>query len=194
MPPQALEFRDASWLNPPPQQHRDTDSLRFLVEPGTDFWRHTHYGFCRDNGHVLLSPASTDFDAELWLRYAPEAQYDQAGLMLRIDAENWLKTAVEHEPEAAPRLGVVVTQGPGSDWSTQDLEQSPGLHGFRLERRGPDLMIQARLATQPRWQQLRIVRMATLETEPRLGIGPYACCPQGAGFEVELLSWQLQAR
>ena len=39
------------WLNEPKVWSGDASDLTVAVEPETDFWRTTHYGFIRDNGH-----------------------------------------------------------------------------------------------------------------------------------------------
>ena len=39
------------WLNEPSVWSGDASDLTVAVEPETDFWRTTHYGFVRDNGH-----------------------------------------------------------------------------------------------------------------------------------------------
>jgi len=40
------------WLNEPASWQRTGDVLRVSVDPGTDFWRTTGYGYVHDNGHV----------------------------------------------------------------------------------------------------------------------------------------------
>ena len=39
------------WLNEPPVWQMNDDRLHVVTGPNTDFWRVTHYGFIRDNGH-----------------------------------------------------------------------------------------------------------------------------------------------
>jgi regulation of enolase protein 1 (concanavalin A-like superfamily) len=39
------------WLNEPAVWSGDASDLTVAVEPDTDFWRTTHYGFVRDSGH-----------------------------------------------------------------------------------------------------------------------------------------------
>ena len=67
----------------------------FVVEPagGTDFWQRTHYGFQADSGHFLYLEAAGDWDLSTEVRFAPAHQYDQAGLLVRLSPECWLKTS-----------------------------------------------------------------------------------------------------
>ncbi|MCB0057672.1 MAG: DUF1349 domain-containing protein, partial [Caldilineaceae bacterium] len=41
------------WLSEPRTWEIDGDTIRVTADAGSDFWRKTHYGFIRDNGHVL---------------------------------------------------------------------------------------------------------------------------------------------
>ena len=43
------------WLNEPKTWSSNGETLEFLTDARTDFWRNTHYGFVRDNGHFLAS-------------------------------------------------------------------------------------------------------------------------------------------
>ena len=49
----AQSFAAMQWLNAPKQVRRTPTTLQVQVQGGTDFWRVTHYGFIRDNGHFL---------------------------------------------------------------------------------------------------------------------------------------------
>jgi uncharacterized protein len=111
-----------TWHCAPPRWQLGPEGLRFGTMAGTDFWQGTHYGFRVDNGHALLAEIGGDFALETRVRTQPVHQYDQAGLMVRLTPECWLKTSVEHEPGAPSRLGAVITNDGWSDWSTQDLD------------------------------------------------------------------------
>ena len=43
------------WLNEPASWSGSLDALTVQCEPGTDFWRTTHYGFVRDSGHFAYA-------------------------------------------------------------------------------------------------------------------------------------------
>ena len=103
------------WLNEPPAVSREGDDL--VVETGkdTDFWRRTSYGFIHDDGHFLGAPLAGDAAIEVTFRADFDAQFDQAGLMLRAGPELWLKTGVELS-DGQLFASVVVTVGM-SDWS-----------------------------------------------------------------------------
>jgi uncharacterized protein len=158
----------------------DAEGLFIQPAAATDFWQRTHYGFSADNGHFLFTRLPGDFVVSATVRLQPCHQYDQAGLMVRQDAECWIKTSAEFEPDAADRLGVVVTHHGFSDWSTQDLPTKTNELSFRVARTGSEFIVSARFAGHD-WMQLRMVRLACDQASP-LSVGPYACSPKGAGF------------
>ncbi|NTU81344.1 MAG: DUF1349 domain-containing protein, partial [Chloroflexales bacterium] len=107
------------WAHEPPAWQL-TDVLELTTAPDTDYWQRTHYGFQRDNGHFFFTPLRGDFTLRAELHSAPNAQYDQCGLLARASAATWVKCSAEYETATQSRLGSVVTNHGYSDWSTQD--------------------------------------------------------------------------
>ena len=176
----ALDPRLA-WHAPPPSWQTGQDGLTLATAAGTDFWQGTHYGFRVDNGHALLAEVDGDFVLTTRVRTRPLHPYDQAGLMVRLGPECWLKPSVEFEPGAPSRLGAVVTHHGWSDWSTQDIPAERGEDvGFRITRRGADYLVEAALADAG-WSQLRLARLQGDDGGP-VRAGLYACSPKEAGF------------
>ena len=123
------------WLNEPSSWQRTGDVLTVSVDPGTDFWRETGYGYIRDSGHVYGEVLAGDLDVSVRLRGVLDAQYDQAGVMLRADEQTWLKTGVEFF-EGRPRLSTVLTFG-RSSWMVTDLPGGSEDILLRVSRREP---------------------------------------------------------
>jgi len=69
----------------------------------------------------LSAAVSGNFVVTTKVRFFPKHQYDQAGLMIRVDGIHWIKMSVEYELEEPPKLGVVVTNRGYSDWSLAAL-------------------------------------------------------------------------
>jgi regulation of enolase protein 1 (concanavalin A-like superfamily) len=171
-----------SWLNPPPFADQGADGLTIRTAAGTDFWRRTHYGFEADNGHFLRVPVTGGFRIITTVRLKPVHQYDQAGLMIRVSPECWLKTSQEFEPDGPSRLGAVVTNGGYSDWSTQDADASVARVSLRLDYGGGDCTVFADVNGAGSWSQIRMAHL--LEAGESVETGLYACSPKGAGFEA----------
>jgi regulation of enolase protein 1 (concanavalin A-like superfamily) len=157
------------WLNEPARWSGSLEALTVECEPGTDFWRTTHYGYDRDSGHFAFA----ELDSEVALRFRGDfaAQYDQAGLMLRVDASNWIKAGIELADGRA-WLSVVVTRGL-SDWSQQPAPE-PDADGFWTVRAVRDHdSVQLLCGSDP-------IRLAPLSGT--IVAGPMCAAPEGPGF------------
>jgi uncharacterized protein len=167
------------WLNPPPHRHQNADRLSITTGDRTDFWRHTHNDFLRDNGHLFFEQRAGDFTAEVTVRGDFRALYDQAGLMLRNDSENWIKAGIEMTGGVA-YMSVVVTRT-FSDWSLIPLGAAPESIRLRLTRIADAVHILYELPDGP-WTPARLAYFPTMNPA---SIGAMACSPQRAGFEAE---------
>ncbi len=167
------------WFNEPASATFSAEGLALRTKPETDFWQGTHYGFRRDDGHCLLTSVSGDFALTTEVSFVPEAQYDQCGLFVRLDAENWIKVSTEYENPEMSRLGSVVTNLGYSDWATQDVDAGLRQLHYRVSRTGQDFLIE-QSADGEAWVQMRVARLH--EAGESLSIGVYACSPVGQGF------------
>jgi uncharacterized protein len=172
------------WLNEPPEWREEDGDLTIVTGDRTDFWRRTHYGFVRDDGHARLAPAVGDFSATVAFRGDYEALYDQAGLMLRFDAENWIKAGVEFVA-GRRMLSVVVTRG-FSDWSTMPAPVETAWLLLRLTRIGSAVHVHWAAEGLP----FRMLRLAYFPEGPA-AVGPMACSPQRAGFRAAFRDFHL---
>jgi regulation of enolase protein 1 (concanavalin A-like superfamily) len=167
-----------TWFNEPARYQLGA-GLEIWTNEKTDFWQNTHYGFQRDDGHCLLTPLSGDFCLLTHVEFRPQHTYDQCGLMVRVDRENWIKVSTEYEDERVSRLGSVVTNLGYSDWATQDIASSHREMWYRISKNGPDFLLENSYDGQ-NWLQLRITHLHKV-TEP-LQAGVYACSPIGRDF------------
>jgi regulation of enolase protein 1 (concanavalin A-like superfamily) len=171
-----LAWERASWLNPPEAATVEGADLLVTARGGSDFWRTTGYGFVRDDGHALLAgvPDGTAVEVTFVARF--DTLYDQAGLMVRVDADTWIKAGVELN-DGVPHLGAVVTHG-RSDWSLSPVPEWDGRPvTVRASRAGDAVTVRAR-AEGEAW---RTVRLAPFPVDATAAAGPYCCSPQRAG-------------
>ncbi|MDZ5444778.1 DUF1349 domain-containing protein [Micromonospora sp. 4G57] len=180
-----VEWSAGTWLNPPVRAAESAGGL--LVEPaeGSDFWRHTSYGFVHDDGSALLAPfpAGSAVEVSFQLDYAE--QFDQAGVLVRVDERCWTKAGVEVS-DGRPQLGGVVTREV-SDWSVAPVPEWSGREvTVRVSRSGDALTVRARAAGEP-W---RLVRLAPLEPGAEASAGPFCCSPTRGGLIVRFTGWR----
>lgn len=168
------------WLNEPPSWRDEDGTLSVTTGDRTDFWRETHYGFIRDDGHLRYQTVRGDFTAEVLFSGAYNELYDQAGLMLRIDERNWLKAGIEFV-DGRQMLSVVGTRD-FSDWST-----APGSSGeewlrLRISRHGSAVRVE--WAPSDPQAPYALMRLSYLPESESLAVGPMCCSPQRAGFKA----------
>ena len=178
---QTIPWGQLTWLNEPPGAEHDGSVLRVTTGRETDFWRHTSYGFIHDDGHFLGLPLEGAAALEVTFEADFEGAFDQAGLMLRSDAEHWLKAGVELS-DGVLYAGAVVTVG-RSDWSVSPLPEGAGAGRltFRASRTGDAVTIRYRVGDEPGW---RFLRLAYFPPESAVLAGPMCCSPTRAGLSV----------
>ncbi|MGC4939571.1 DUF1349 domain-containing protein [Kribbella sp. DT2] len=184
----AIEWSEAAWLNAPDGVLADGNDLVVTAREGSDFWRTTSYGFVHDDGHALLTDFPVGTAIEVGFVAAFEELYDQAGVLIRVDEENWIKAGVEFT-DGAPQLGAVVTRGV-SDWSMAPVAEWAGREvTIRVSRSGDAVAVRARVEDEP-W---RMVRLAPLDPGAEVAAGPMCCAPTRSGLKVRFTSYAVTA-
>jgi regulation of enolase protein 1 (concanavalin A-like superfamily) len=166
-----------AWLNPPEFSQRRSDGLFVRTAEKTDFWRGTFYGFHPDSGHVFGRWVDGDFTATATFAGDYRELYDQAGVMVRANADHWVKAGIEFS-DGVKNLSAVVTNG-NSDWSVIPLPGHEGDVTVRVTRHGDAVRVQYRDGAA--W---RMARLAWLKPHASLFVGMMCCSPLRAGFEV----------
>ncbi len=160
------------WYNEPPFWSEQEQKITVTAGVKTDFWRKTHYGFIRDNGNFYYQEVTGDFTATVKITGQYEVLYDQAGLMLRLDEETWLKCGIEFV-EGVQYASAVVTRK-YSDWSVVSLPQNPSSLWVRLERKGGTVEVKYSLDG----EQYTMIRLAYLTEAETVQVGPMCASPQ----------------
>lgn len=175
------------WLNPAPQWAHDGNTITITAGPQTDFWRITHDGGTRDNGHFYYQPVTGDFVAEAKFSADYNSLYDQAGLMVRLDERTWIKCGIEYL-DGVQQVSAVVTRD-FSDWSIIALPDPPPDLSLRIKQHGNAVEVHFSLdgAT------YAMLRQAYFPPEPTVQIGVMACAPIGEGFTATFEGFAVRA-
>lgn len=198
-----IDLSAGKWLNPPQTYAIGADSIRLTTDPNTDFWQRSYYGFRNDNAPAYLFESQENFTLTMQTSFSYRNLFDQSGLIIYIDSENWFKASIEYENDQFSRLGSVVTNHGYSDWATTDIPLTTTMW-YRLSRRGPDFLIES-AADGQHFKQMRIFHLHQLgETTAAMGkahppmaaerpirFGPYACSPTESSFEAIFQSFEL---
>lgn len=166
------------WFNDP-KSYFLNKGLILITKKNTDFWQRTHYGFSRDDGHCLFTKTKGDFSIETKVFFEPKNQYDQAGLMIRADENNWIKCSIEYENSTLSRLGSVITKDGFSDWATTDITRNLNCMYYKIEKHKGDIFIYNSFDG-TKWHQMRITHV---DNSLNWSAGIYACSPQGENFK-----------
>lgn len=168
---QAFGVDGWKWFNEPAEWSAD-DGLTVTAQRDTDFWRTTHYGYDRDTGHIFGRELTGDFTVRATFAGQYQDQYDQAGVALRIDGENWIKTGIELV-DGHFQLSTVVTRG-FSDWS---VVPAPAADQTTIEavRAGDAVTISSGGV---------MLRLAYLPPAVPVLAGVMCAAPDGGGFRV----------
>lgn len=165
------------WTNEPPMWREDNGVLTIRAAGRTDFWRKTHDGGIRDSGHFYFDGIEGNFSATVEIVGEYQDQYDQAGLMVRLDEATWLKCGIELK-DGIQYASVVVTRD-WSDWSVVKLDQ-PASIWMRLQRERNTLEVYFSLDG----QSFQMLRQTFLTEASALTIGPMIAAPKGDGFQA----------
>ncbi len=179
-------LQSATWHCAPPEWALDGKGLTVTTGNKTDFWQETMYGFHRDDGHFLGLEVSDDFTAIVTFEGEYQTLYDQAGMMVRVDARNWLKTGIEFSDDIT-NFSVVVTRDGRSDWSVVGVPRVSGPQQVRLTRKGAAVVAHYRGADGG-WHLMRLADFPAART---VKIGPMACSPQRARFKARFTGFEV---
>ena len=177
------------WTREPESFTVSDDKVEIITRPHTDLWQRTYYHFCNDNAPVLqLETREQSFSFVVKTSFDSKHRFDQCGIVLYLDSQNWLKGSIEYENEQFQHLGSVVTNHGYSDWATTTLDASVKSMWYRLSRRNDDYRIECS-ADGKTFQQMRICHLHEGGGTVRFGI--YACSPEDSSFTATFTDFAL---
>jgi len=175
-----------TWLNEPASSKGLDGKLFVRSRAKTDFWRKTFYGYITDNGHFFRLPASGDFVFQARINGNYAALYDQAGLMVRLDAENWIKCGTEFF-DGRRHASVVFTRD-FSDWSTMaDLSETAPIW-WRAVRKKDSVETLCSLDG----NNFTSARQGYFPPGVKVDVGIMCAAPEGPGFDATFDNLRLE--
>ena len=114
-------------------------------------------------------------------QFDSKRRFDQCGVALYLDSENWLKASIEYENDRFQRLGSVVTNHGYSDWATTDIPAGVKEMWYRLSRRESDYCIECSEDGE-HFKQMRICHL--WDGNGKITFGIYACSPEDSSFRA----------
>lgn len=177
-----FEFINPQWTRQPESYTIGQDYIEIVTAPYTDLWQRTYYHFRNDNAPVLqVSTKEKFFSFVVKTDFESKHRFDQCGVVLYLDSENWLKASIEYENEEFQHLGSVVTNHGYSDWATTAISADIKSMWYRLSRREDDFCIECS-QDGVSFSQMRVCHLWDAKDEIRFGI--YACSPEDSSFKA----------
>ena len=178
------------WTREPAAFTVAPDRVTITTLPHTDLWQRTYYHFRNDNAPVFqMETEARAFSFIVRTSFEDSHhRFDQCGVALYLDSENWLKGSVEYENEEFQHLGTVVTNHGYSDWATTEIPAGVKSMWYRLSRREDDYRVECS-GDGLRWRQMRVCHLWKGGGRVRFGI--YACSPEDSSFTAEFTHMQL---
>ncbi|MDP4093206.1 MAG: DUF1349 domain-containing protein [Bacillota bacterium] len=183
-----LDISRFYWINKPKEFKIETNKIIIITEPGTDFWQRTYYGFRNDNAHAFMMSSEDNFTFTVLTQFNTKVMYDQCGVIVYQNSDNWFKASIEFENEKYQRLGSVVTNNGYSDWATTDISSGIKSMYYRLSRRGPDFLVE-NSEDGKNFKQMRVFHL--FEGKREINFGVYACSPLESSFDAAFSEMQL---
>jgi uncharacterized protein len=178
-------FSQMKWMNEPASYKRLGEKMVVHSRAKTDFWRKTFYGYITDNGHLFYVETTGDFMFQARINGQYAALYDQAGLMVRLDAENWMKCGTEFF-DGRRHASVVFTRD-FSDWSTMpDLSDTADIW-WRAVRKKDSIETLCSLDG----QKFMSVRQGYFVPGGKVRVGIMCAAPEGPGFDATFSDMKL---
>lgn len=178
-----MNIRDFKWIREPKDFKIFEDRVEITTEPHTDLWQRTYYHFRNDNAPVLQMETEEKYFSFTVKTDFTEShhRFDQCGIVLYLNSDNWLKGSVEFENETFQHLGSVVTNHGYSDWATTEVPADLKTMWYRLSRREDDYCIECS------WDGIKFSQMRVChlwEGAGKIQFGIYACSPEDSSFKA----------
>ena len=182
---QAQTLERMQWFNEPESWSIKNNKLTMQVAPQSDYWRISHYGFTVDDAPFLYTTRGGEFEVKVKISGDYKVRFDQAGLMLRADKENYIKAGIEFV-DGKYNISCVVTHHT-SDWSVITLDKSIDFIWIKAVRRLDAVEIFYSFDD----KNYTMMRNCHLADNTPVMVGLMAACPDGKGFEARFESFKI---
>ena len=184
-----FDVNSLKWTRQPESCTIAENRIEITTKPHTDLWQRTYYHFRNDNAPVLqLETEEKYFSFTVKTAFESKHRFDQCGVVMYLDSENWLKGSVEYENEKFQHLGSVVTNNGYSDWATTAIPADIKEMWYRLSRREDDYCIECS-TDGINYSQMRICHMH--KGGGRIQFGIYACSPEVSSFKATFTDMEI---
>lgn len=184
-----FDVNKLQWTRAPKQFTITEEKIEIITEPHTDLWQRTYYHFRNDNAPVLqIKTDEKFFSFTVKTEFDSKHRFDQCGVVVYLDSDNWLKASIEYENERFQHLGSVVTNNGYSDWATTEIDANIKSMFYRLSRRDDDFCVECS-EDGVNFKQMRVCHMFNAKDVIQFGV--YACSPESSSFKAVFTNFEM---
>lgn len=185
-----FDIGNLHWIRQPESCTVTEDRIEIVTGPHTDLWQRTYYHFRNDNAPILkMTTDEKFFSFTVKTEFSgSHHRFDQCGVIVYLDSENWLKASIEYENGNFQHLGSVVTNYGYSDWATTEISADVKSMWYRLSRREDDFRIECS-EDGVVFRQMRICHLD--KAKGNICFGIYACSPEDSSFRALFTNMKL---
>ena len=182
----AQSLEKMQWFNEPEEWNIKNNKLTMVVTPQSDYWSISHYGFTVDDAPFLYTQRGGEFEVKVKISADYKARFDQTGLMLRIDHENYIKAGIEYV-DGKYNLSTVVTHRT-SDWSVITLDKPVPYVWIKAVRRLDAVEVFYSFDD----RNYVMMRNAWLQDNHPVMVGVMGASPDGNGFNAQFENFSIK--
>ena len=184
-----MDLNQFKWTREPASYSVTSDKIEIITKPHTDLWQRTYYHFRNDNAPVFqMETEEKYFSFTVKTEFDSKNRFDQCGIVMYLDSENWLKASIEYENQSFQHLGSVVTNNGYSDWATTEIPANVKSMWYRFSRREDDYCIECS-EDGIIFKQMRICHM--WKGDGKICFGIYACSPENSSFKATFTNMEI---
>lgn len=168
----------------------DGNTLTLFPPAKKDFWARTFYEplLVKNDASGLLCrvPEGVEATIKIDFEFTPVSQFDQAGILIYIDDNTWVKAGIEY-CDGAAKMSTVVCNNGFSDWATQPWDGHAARLRIHKVNQSSSLVVEAAAhgSDDSSFQFIRIAHLSaatpgsagTGTTAFAWRAGPFAACP-----------------
>ena len=88
------------WTREPESFSISEEKIEIVTKPHSDLWQRTYYHFRNDNAPVLQMKTDEKFFSFIVkTEFESKHRFDQCGVVMYLDSDNWIKGSIEYENE-----------------------------------------------------------------------------------------------
>lgn len=183
-PVRTLTWSDGAWTNEPASVKHHPLGITVEAADHSDAWADPNTGESVVSANALVAPFPPDTAMEVAFVADMTEQYDQAGMFILADDQNWAKVGAELTAGQV-QLCSTVTRGRSDRAESYSQDWNGRAIRMRISRNENVVTFWASLDADP----FQLTRMFHIDRSVPLRAGPYLASPLRKGLSITFTDW-----